>query len=151
LSENPVTIGTVSSLQLPAPYNGTDQTTDGARGDLHWFMLPVKALVLAWMPGAGVGCTSCKGLPRPNALASKDVFGACPGPGVTSIAVLSNAEGGPIEPAACSPELRRMSDWDSDSSATVLVPSTLLAFFELDGESRGSSWHRCPMFRLMHL
>jgi hypothetical protein len=88
------------------------------------------------MPETGVGCTSCKGLPRPSALASKDVFGGCPDPVAAFKPLPSKDEGGPIEPATWSLELRPISDWDSDSS-TVDAPSTLLAFFE--SESRGSS------------
>ena len=48
-------------------------------------------------------------------------------------------------------ELRAMSDWASDSSTTELVCmlTTDLAF--LESASRGSSWHRCPILRLIHL
>jgi hypothetical protein len=48
-------------------------------------------------------------------------------------------------------ELRAMSDWASDSSTTEVLCMlwTLLAF--LESASRGSSWQRCPMLRLIHL
>lgn len=44
-----------------------------------------------------------------------------------------------------------MSDWASDSSTTEVLCMlwTLLAF--LESASRGSSWQRCPMLRLIHL
>lgn len=44
--------------------------------------------------------------------------------------------------------LRPRSGWDPDS-CTVDGARTLLDF--LDSWSRGSSWHRCPMLRLIHL
>ena len=50
--------------------------------------------------------------------------------------------------AVWSIELWPISDCGSDSS-TVDAPGTLLDFF--DSGSRDSSWHRCPMLRLIHL
>lgn len=63
------------------------------------------------------------------------------------IPVVSN-EGGAIDPAPWSIVVRPMSDWVSDSR-TDDAASTLLDF--LESWSRGSSWHRWPIFRFMHL
>lgn len=98
-----------------------------------------------WMPGTGVGCTSCRELARASARALKVVdFVVCPGPAVR----LPSNEGGLMVFVVWSTELWPISDWVSDSS-TVDAPGILLDF--LDSGSRGSSWHRCPMSRLTHL
>jgi hypothetical protein len=97
------------------------------------------------MPDTGVGCTSWRGLllRLASAAASKAAFAACPGP----LPMAESNDGGLMAPAFWSRELGARSGCDSDSCA--VEGARLLDF--LDSWSRGSSWHRCPMLRLMHL
>lgn len=63
------------------------------------------------MPETGVGCTSCKELPWPSALASKVALVDCLDAAVTFRPLPSNDGGGPMELAATwSLELRPISD-----------------------------------------
>lgn len=50
-------------------------------------------------------------------------------------------------------ELWPTSDWDmvSDSSTDAVDAVLLTTVFFLGSDSRGSSWQRWPIFRLMHL
>jgi hypothetical protein len=99
------------------------------------------------MPDTGVGCTSWRGLLlRPaSAAASKAAFAACAGP----LAMVESNEGGLMAPSfwVAVVVVRPRSGWEAVSC--TVEGARLLDF--LDSWSRGSSWQRCPMLRLMHL
>jgi len=118
-----------------------DAAVEGSK-DLRCSMVLPKALV--WRLAATVGCTSCRGGTATSVAASKAACWA--GPGL--LLMLASKLGGPMDAAFWSMVLSPISDCVSDS-ATDEAPSTLLDF--LDSWSRGSSWHRWPIFRLIHL
>ena len=95
------------------------------------------------MLDTALGCTSCRGLPGASVAACSKTL-------LTGLLLrLTSSAGGPMEPAACWSMMLRSSSESATDSATVDGARTLFVFFE--SVSRGSSWHRCPMLRLMHL
>lgn len=100
--------------------------------------------ILPCSPETWPGCTMDSGLPWPNT-PPKDLEPA-------RCLVVSNVGGG--GPIVLEMELRAMSDCASVSSTTegvcmLWVLWTLFAF--LESASRGSSWQRWPILRLIHL
>ena len=89
----------------------------------------------------GDGGTSCRPLPVPRAPALKPDLAAA------ELAVASN-EGGRISVGVATDAASSEEAWASISS-TAEPPDVLLIFFV--SASRGSSWHRWPILRLMHL
>lgn len=95
------------------------------------------------MLDTAVGCTSCRGLPGASVAASKTLL-------LTGLLLrLASSAGGPMEPAVCWSMMLRSSSESATDSVTVDGASTLFGLFV--SVSRGSSWQRCPMLRLMHL
>lgn len=150
--------------------------TKSTRSDLHWFILLLRR-PLACMPETCRGRTSCccKELPRPSEPElGPAVIPPPPTPLAAAVAAAVAAaaaaadtppeskEGGLIATAAVtgalagSRELRASSGWDCcDSDSSTVEPPAMLPLpppgVFLLSFSRGSSWHRWPMLRLMHL
>lgn len=117
--------------------------------DLHWFMLP-RPRPLACIPESCAGRTSCIELPRPSEPAAPAVI-----PAAAAAAAAPPSKEGALMAAATaalvvwSMALCAMSDWDSVSS--IFEPAAVLPLAFLVSCSRGSSWQRWPMLRLIHL
>lgn len=106
------------------------------------------------MPANCEGRTSCcKELARPKA----EPTVIPPGPGPAPLTAPASKAGGLMPAtiaaaaAAVSIELRPTSDCDCDSVSSMLEPAAVLPLAFLPSWSRGSSWQRWPMLRLIHL